>query len=97
MQLFIDFEKMSRIFFHAAKENRFQLFEHETYVLLSALGAESVPLHHLLARSQRLTPELLEQFPGEKVVLKNRQPGYCTQIRHRGCQGGAQGRRKGPK
>ena len=70
MQLFIDFQKMNRIFSEAAEENRHQLFEHETYVLLSALGSESVPRHHLLARNQRLTPELLEQFPGEKVVLK---------------------------
>ncbi len=61
---------MGRIFSEAAKEKRFQLFEHETYVLLNALGAESVPQHYLLARSQRLTPELLDRFPGEKVVLK---------------------------
>ena len=70
MQLFMDFEKITAIFTHAAKDNRFQLFEHETYQLLSALGSEAVPRYHFLGRNHRLIPELLDQFPGEKVVLK---------------------------
>lgn len=70
MQLFIDFEKMTAVFENAAQNNRFLLFEYETYALLSALGSESVPHHRFLARNHRLTSELLEQFPGEKVVLK---------------------------
>jgi len=70
MQLFIDFDKMTQVFAAAASEGRFQLFEYETYQVLSALGSESVPEHHLLARNHRLTSELLGQFPGEKVVLK---------------------------
>jgi len=70
MKLFIDFDKMTQVFAAAASEGRFQLFEYETYEVLSALGSESVPKHHLLARNHRLTAELLAQFIEEKVVLK---------------------------
>ncbi len=70
MKLFIDFDKMTGVFAAAASEGRFQLFEYETYEILSALGSESVPQHHLLARNHRLTSELLSQFMEDKVVLK---------------------------
>ena len=70
MKLFIDFDKMTQVFAAAASEGRFQLFEYETYEVLSALGSESVPKHHLLARNHRLTSELLAHFIEEKVVLK---------------------------
>jgi len=70
MQLFIDFEKMTRVLGQAAGQDRFQLFEHETYELLSALGSESVPEYLLLARSHRLTSDALVPFLGEKVVIK---------------------------
>lgn len=70
MQLFIDFEKMTRILANAAGEDRFQLYEHETYEMLSALGSESVPEYLLFARNHRLTSDLLTPFIGEKVVLK---------------------------
>jgi len=70
MQLFIDFDKITQVLDAAAGEGRFQLFEYETYEVLSSLGSESVPKHHLLARNHRLTAELLAQFNEEKVVLK---------------------------
>jgi len=70
MQLFIDFEKMTRIFAGAAEKNRFLLYEHETYELLAALGSESVLEYLLLARNQRLGSDALAPFLGEKVVLK---------------------------
>ncbi|MCG8619234.1 MAG: acetate--CoA ligase family protein, partial [Desulfobacterales bacterium] len=70
MQLFIDFEEMTRVLAQAASENRYQLFEHETYQLLSALGSESVPEYLLFERTHRLTSELLVPFLGEKVVIK---------------------------
>ena len=70
MQLFIDFEKMTRVFARAAGEERFQLFEHETYELLSSLGSESVPEYLLFARTHRLTSDMLVSFLGEKVVIK---------------------------
>ncbi len=70
MQLFIDFARMTRVFAVAAEQGRFQLFEHETYELLSALGSESVPEHLLLPRTHRLTAEMLAQFLEDRVVLK---------------------------
>lgn len=70
MQLFIDFDKMTRIFAGAAEKGRSLLYEHETYDLLSALGSESVLEYLLLLRNQRLTSDALAPFLGEKVVLK---------------------------
>ena len=70
MQLYIDFAKMQAIFGGAAESGRYQLYEHETYELLSALGSESVLDYLLLLRNKRLSSEGLAQFLGEKVVLK---------------------------
>ncbi|SHO50454.1 Acyl-CoA synthetase (NDP forming) [Desulfopila aestuarii DSM 18488] len=70
MQLFIDFDKMTRIFATAAQKERFLLYEHETYDLLAALGSESVLEYLLLSRNQRLGSDALAPFLGEKVVLK---------------------------
>ncbi len=70
MQLFINFEKMTRVFAQAAEQGRFQLFEHEAYELLSALGSESVPEYLLFARNHRLSSDVLAPFLGDKVVLK---------------------------
>ncbi|SMC89905.1 Acyl-CoA synthetase (NDP forming) [Desulfocicer vacuolatum DSM 3385] len=84
MQLFINFDKITHVFAQAASEGRFQLFEYETYEVLSALGSESVPRHHLLARNHRLTSELLAQFLEEKVVLKI----VCQDVVHKSDVGG---------
>ncbi|MCG8632453.1 MAG: hypothetical protein MI863_01430, partial [Desulfobacterales bacterium] len=70
MQLYINFDEMTRILSQAAAEDRFQLFEHETYELLSALGSESVPEYLLFARNHRLTSDMLVPFLGDKVVIK---------------------------
>lgn len=74
MQLFINFEEMTGVFETADKEGRSQLFEHETYALLSALGSESVPEYLLYSRDQRLTSDALVPFLGDKVVLKISSP-----------------------
>ncbi len=70
MKLYIDFKEMTRILASSAGEDRYQLFEHETYGLLRALGSESVPEHLLFSRDIRLTSDLLASFPEKKVVLK---------------------------
>ncbi|RPJ14125.1 MAG: CoA-binding protein, partial [Deltaproteobacteria bacterium] len=70
MQLFVDFDKMTRLLANAAAEGRFQLYEHEAYEMLSALGSESVPEYLLFGRDHRLTSDALTPFLGEKVVLK---------------------------
>ena len=74
MQLYIDFKEMARVFATAGAQGRNQLFEHETYALLSALGSESVPEYVLLNRTQRLTADALAPFLGDKVVLKVASP-----------------------
>lgn len=74
MQLYIDFKEMTRVFSVAHSEGRQQLFEHETYALLSALGSESVPEYLLFSRDQRLSSDALVAFLGEKVVLKISSP-----------------------
>lgn len=61
---------MTRIFSVASADGRQQLYEHETYSLLSALGSESVPEYFLFSRDQHLTSEALASFLGDKVVLK---------------------------
>lgn len=70
MQLYIDFEKVTRVLADAAGEGRYQLYEHETYEMLSAMGSESVPEYLLFGRSERLASDALVPFLGEKVVLK---------------------------
>lgn len=51
-------------------EGRSQLYEHEVYHLVELVGAISPPQHHFLSVGESVTPELLQTFPGEKVVLK---------------------------
>ena len=84
MQLFIDFEKMTRVFARAAGEGRFQLLEHEAYELLYALGSESVPEYLFFGRGQRLTSDMLVNFLGEKVVIKV----VCPDVVHKSDVGG---------
>ncbi len=74
MQLYIDFEEMTQVFSQADQQGRQQLYEHETYALLSALGSESVPEYLLFSRDQRLTSDALVPFLGDKVVLKISSP-----------------------
>ncbi|MCG8638696.1 MAG: acetate--CoA ligase family protein [Desulfobacterales bacterium] len=74
MKLFIDFEEMTRVFARADRQGRQQLYEHEAYELLSALGSESVPEYLLFTRNQRLTSDALVPFLGDKVVLKVSSP-----------------------
>lgn len=70
MQLYIDLEKMTGILARAAGKERFHLYEHETYELLSGLGSESVLEYLVVSRTQRLTSDALAPFLGDKVVLK---------------------------
>ena len=74
MQLHIDFKEMTRVFEAAHAQGRHQLLEHETYSLLAALGAESVPEYFLLNRGHRLTSGDLLPFFEDKVVLKVASP-----------------------
>ncbi len=50
--------------------DRRQLFEHEIYELVRVVGAISPPHHHFAAKGDTITVEILDRFPGDRVVLK---------------------------
>ena len=54
----------------AYEEDRFQLYEHEVYRLIELVGAISPPRYVFVAQGTTLSEEALENFPGDKVVLK---------------------------
>ncbi|MGB2987287.1 MAG: indolepyruvate oxidoreductase subunit beta [Phycisphaerae bacterium] len=54
----------------AYEEGRRQLYEHEVYRLVELVGAITPPQHHFLVKGDKITAEILERFPGDKVVLK---------------------------
>ncbi len=51
-------------------EGRRQLYEHEVYNLVELVGAISPPRHRFIAKGDEVTAEMLDRFPGDKVVLK---------------------------
>ena len=53
----------------ADSEGRRFLFEHEVYGILQEMGIRP-PIHHLVAASADVTPELLSRFPSSRIVLK---------------------------
>jgi indolepyruvate ferredoxin oxidoreductase beta subunit len=53
-----------------AQDGRRQLYEHEVYRLVELVGAISPPRHRFISTGQTISKDLLERFPGEKVVLK---------------------------
>ncbi|MFO0751261.1 MAG: indolepyruvate oxidoreductase subunit beta [Myxococcota bacterium] len=59
-----------RILVNAYESGRRQLYEHEVYTLIQLVGAIAPPRHALVRRGEPVTRELLERFPGERVVLK---------------------------
>ena len=61
---------VENILVDAYEEGRRQLYEHEVYKLVEVIGAISPPKYLFVPRTGAITPELLEQFPGEQVVLK---------------------------
>jgi len=60
----------SQILRVAKSEGRVQLFEHEVYKLMEVAGAIAPPTYLFLQPDQSVTADMLERFPGEKVVLK---------------------------
>ena len=66
----IDFSAITSLFDRAVTQNRYALFEHETYVLLKNSGAETPPRTRFLPDRSRPTDEELLEMVGDKVVLK---------------------------
>lgn len=59
-----------RILVNAYESGRRQLYEHEVYTLVQLVGAIAPPRHALVRRGEAVTRELVERFPGDKLVLK---------------------------
>jgi indolepyruvate ferredoxin oxidoreductase beta subunit len=59
-----------RTLLRAYEENRRPLYEHEVYMLVELLGAISPPRYVFVPQDGLISREVLEQFPGEQVVLK---------------------------
>ncbi len=66
------------------KDERKHLYEHEVYRLIELVGAISPPAHLFLEAGEKMTREMLDRFPGEKVVLKIVSP----EIVHKSDAGG---------
>jgi len=54
----------------AAEDGRRQLREHEVYDIVELAGAITPPRHEFIANPLNVTGDLLERFPGPRVVLK---------------------------
>lgn len=54
----------------AIEDDRRQLYEHEVYRLIELVGAISPPRHTFVTKGGMIQPEVLAQYPGDKVVLK---------------------------
>lgn len=75
---------VENILVDAYEEGRRQLYEHEVYKLVEVIGAISPPKYLFVPRTGAITPELLEQFPGEQVVLKVVSPQVVHKTEARG-------------
>lgn len=54
----------------AYEEGRKQLFEHEVYRLVEIVGAISPPRHLFVPKGSMMTQEAIDQFHGDRIVLK---------------------------
>ncbi|MFN3682952.1 MAG: 2-oxoacid:acceptor oxidoreductase family protein [Fimbriimonadaceae bacterium] len=54
----------------AHRQGRRRLLEHEVYALVELVGAISAPVHRFVAANDALSPEDVNRFPGERLVLK---------------------------
>jgi len=70
MQTHIDFKGLTKLFSHAAQEKRNFLYEYEVYDFIRLIGAETVPQYLMVPKDDRIDPDLLNTFPGERVVIK---------------------------
>ncbi len=70
MKTHVDFPSVCRLFENARKDNRSFLFEYEVYDLIHHIGSETPPAYMMLPKNVRLDKKQLQEFPGEKVVMK---------------------------
>ena len=65
----IDTDRIQNILSSAHAEGRTSLYEHETYELQEAIGAEAAPASRLIPIGQRPTAADLDHLNGDRVVL----------------------------
>ena len=70
MELQINFEKITSLFKRARDEDRYFLFEHETYNLLSYSGSETPPKTLFINKNNIPAKKDLSSIPGDKIVMK---------------------------
>lgn len=70
MHTHIDFTGLTALFDRAAGQGRDFLFEYEVYDFIRLIGGETPPQFFLLPKDGRFDGRLLEQLPGDKVVIK---------------------------
>lgn len=54
----------------AYDEDRRQLYEHEVYRLIELVGAITPPRHAFIAKGSTIAEEVLNAYPGDRVVIK---------------------------
>lgn len=59
-----------RTLLRAYEEGRRPLYEHEVYMLIELIGAISPPRYVFIPTGNLISPEALDPFPGDRVVLK---------------------------
>ncbi len=84
METHVDFASINDLFKRAASKGRFFLYEYEVYDLIRFVGSETPPRYEFLAKDQRFKAEMLNVFPGNKIVLKI----VSSQILHKSEVGG---------
>ncbi len=86
METHVDFSSISTLFDRAQQEKREYLYEYEVYDLIRYSGSETPPTYLFIPRNKRLEKQEVDNFPGEKVVIKIVSP--C--ILHKSDVGGVQ-------
>lgn len=70
METHVDCNALRKIFDKAHAEGRDFLYEYEVYDLIRGAGSETPPAYYVLPRTSRLSKEQIEEFPGDRVVIK---------------------------
>ena len=70
MKLYIQTDKINGLFVNAHAEKRNSLYEYEVYELIRLIGGETPLSYRFLGKDERITDEIFEEIPGDKVVVK---------------------------
>ena len=82
----VQFEAIARLLAAVEADGRSSLYEHETYELLEATGAEAAPVNRLIPVDRRPTAADIAAIPGDKVVLKVVSPDITHKTEARGVR-----------